>query len=77
MNQQLFAIGLFIIGFTLLFIMPASTIKSWKQLGCKPPGGDAVVFMMRFMGVLIIVFGAVILTGAIDIASLVPTGNGK
>ncbi len=67
MNTNLFAVGLFVIGFTLLVIMPASTKKSWKELGSKPQGADSAVLMMRFLGVLIIVFGAVIGAGLIDI----------
>ena len=75
MNNTLFAAGLFVFGFTLLFLMPASTQKSWKELGHKPPAGDSIILMMRFMGLLVIVFGVIALTGIVDLSSLIPRGS--
>lgn len=72
MDQQLFALGLFVFGFTLLFIMPAAQHRSWKNIGSKPPAGDAVVMMMRFMGLFLLLIGFLIISGAINIESIIP-----
>jgi len=70
MNQSLFAVGLLIFGFSLMILMPASMIKSWKELDFRPPSGGAVIMMMRFLGLLIMVSGLVILSGIVDIVSV-------
>ena len=68
MNQDMFAVGLLIFGFSLAVFMPASTRRSWEILGSKPQGGEAVILMMRFLGLLVIAVGLVILAGMVDIA---------
>lgn len=70
MNQSLFAIGLLIFGFSLMILMPASMSKSWKELDFKPPSGGAVIMLMRTLGLFIMVFGLVILSGIVDIATV-------
>lgn len=72
MSDVLFASGLFIFGMTLLFLMPESMKKNWRELGHKPPAGDAIVMMMRFLGLFLIVLGVMALTGIIDVASITP-----
>jgi hypothetical protein len=72
MNQSLFALGLFVVGFTLLYLMPASFHKNWKELGAKPPGGDSVVFMLRIMGALITLAAFIIASGAVDLTPYMP-----
>ncbi len=69
-QNSLFALGLFIFGFTLMILMPASMRKNWKLIGQKPVAGDTVILMMRFMGIIIIAAGALFLTGVVDIAPL-------
>lgn len=71
MRNTLLAAGLFVFGFTLLFLMPAGMMRSWKELKSKPPAGDATILIMRFMGVLIIVMGAFFLAGIIDITAVI------
>ena len=70
MNQNLFAIGLLIFGFSLMILMPASMSKSWKELDFRPPSGRAVIMLMRFLGLFIMVSGLVILSGMVDIVSV-------
>jgi hypothetical protein len=62
-NENLFALGLFVFGFTLLFLMPASMRNNWRELGSKPVAGDVVLLMMRFLGIVIIAAGVLILAG--------------
>ena len=71
MNQNLFAIGLLIFGFSLMILMPASMSKSWKELDFRPPAGVAVIMLMRALGLLIMVSGLIILSGIVDIVSVV------
>ncbi|VAX14813.1 hypothetical protein MNBD_NITROSPINAE04-1026 [hydrothermal vent metagenome] len=70
MNQSLFAVGLLIFGFSLMILMPASMIKSWRELDFRPPAGGAVIMLMRALGLFIIVSGLVILSGIVDITSV-------
>ncbi len=70
MNQSLFAIGLLIFGFSLMILMPASMNKSWKELDFRPPAGGSVIMLMRFLGLLIMVSGLIILSGIVDIATI-------
>ncbi len=72
MNTTLLSAGLFVFGFTLLFLMPAGMMKTWKELGSKPLAGDTTVLIMRFMGLLLIVAGVLFLLGIIDMASFAP-----
>lgn len=69
MNQELFAIGLLIFGFSLMILMPASMVKSWKDLDFKPPSGGSLIMLMRFLGLIIMVSGLVILSGIVDIGA--------
>ncbi len=71
MNQNLFAAGLLIFGFSLLVFMPASMQKTWKDLDFKPPAGDAIVMMMRFLGLMVILFGLAVFTGAVDMSAMI------
>ncbi|MGK7346519.1 MAG: hypothetical protein ACNS63_12010 [Candidatus Nitrospinota bacterium M3_3B_026] len=66
-NELLFAVGLFVIGFTLLFLMPESMKRNWVELEYKPPAADTVVLMLRFLGLLLIIFGVAVLAGAVEI----------
>lgn len=70
MNQSLFAVGLLIFGFSLSILMPASMIRTWKELDYKPPAGGTVVMMMRALGLLILVAGLIILSGVVDITTM-------
>ncbi|VAX17015.1 hypothetical protein MNBD_NITROSPINAE01-1737 [hydrothermal vent metagenome] len=72
MNNTLLSAGLFVFGFTLLFLMPAGMMRTWKELGSKPIAGETTVLIMRFMGLLLIVAGVLFLLGIIDMASFVP-----
>lgn len=74
MNQNLVSLGLVVFGFTLFYLMPASMQKSWKDIGSKPPAGDAVLLLMRFMGLLAAAAGLIFLSGIIDLAKM--AGNG-
>jgi len=76
MDNTLFAIGLFVFGFTLIFLMPASMQKSWKELNYKPPAGDTILLLMRFMGIFLLFAGAAFLSGAIDVSSVIG-GNAR
>lgn len=66
-TELLFAMGLFIIGFTLLFLMPESMKRHWAELEYKPPAADTVVLMLRFLGLLLIAFGVAVLSGAVEV----------
>lgn len=74
MNQNLISLGLVVIGFTLFYLMPASMRKNWKEIGTKPPAGDAVLLLMRFMGLLTAAAGLVLMSGVVDLAKM--AGNG-
>ncbi len=71
MNQNLFAAGLLIFGFSLLVFMPASMHKTWKDLDFKPPAGDVIVLMMRFLGLMVILFGLAVFSGAVDMSAMI------
>ncbi len=75
MNQELLALGLFVIGFTFLYLMPASFQKNWDEIGSKPPAGDGVVFMLRIMGALAILAALALGAGVINVPAS-PSANG-
>lgn len=77
MNQNLFAIGLLIFGFSLMILMPASMTRSWKELDFRPPSGGAVIMLMRFLGLLIMISGLVIFSGIVDIATVDGDAGGR
>lgn len=44
--------------------------KAWKDLDFRPPAGGSVIMLMRALGLFIIVSGLVILSGIVDITSV-------
>lgn len=75
MNQGLFAAGMVIFGFTLMVLLPASMRRHWNELGGVPAAAGGVLLLMRFMGLAVIVVGAMIAMGYLNFTGA-PGGDG-
>ncbi|MBI4827320.1 MAG: hypothetical protein HY804_00650 [Nitrospinae bacterium] len=75
MNQGLFAAGLAIFGFTLMVLLPASMRRHWDEMGGRPAAGGSLLLLMRFMGLVVILIGAMIALGYLNLAGA-PGGDG-
>lgn len=76
MNQELLALGLFVIGVTFLYLMPSSFQRNWRETGSKPPAADGVVFLLRVMGAVAILTALALGAGIIDVREIAKENGG-